>query len=231
MTDFDYQIEVERIYSTKHVYELEELVRKHTIDYPELCYQLKRFKLTLHEVINRYKILTLAVKQFRTKSKKSLPNFVHNFIMQLEQVVTKFLITEPVSYEEFIDCFQYKLGTIECSQNDQYSMGYPILKSIALIVGTNPQPYVFDWGYSSNPRYTELMPDSATSKIIELEHFKQQNQLVNNTVVELELAKLYSSIQPDLTKVLEADDFVLQIHTVYSTIKSKLQLSQVNEHN
>lgn len=227
MTDFDYQIEVERIYSTKHVYELEKLVRKHTIDYS----MLHMLKLNLYETINRYKILTLAFKQFRTKSKKSLPDVVHNSIMRLEQAVTKFLITEPVSYEEFIDCFQYKLGTIKCSQNDQYSMGYPILKAIALIVGTNPQPYVFDWGYSSNPRYTELMPDSATSKIIELEHFKQQNQLVNNTVIEFELSNLYNSIQPDLTKVLEADDFVLQIHTVYSTIKSKLQLSQINEHN
>ena len=226
MTDFDYQIEVERIHAAKYAYELDELVRKHTIGY----YQLNHFKLTLHEVINKYKILTLAVKQFRTKSKKSLPDFVHQSIVRLEQVVTKFLITEPVSYEEFIDCFQYKLGTIECSKNAQYSMGYLILKSIALIVGTNPQPYVFDWGYSSNPRYKELT-NCQIGKIIELEHFKQQNQLVNNTVVEFELSNLYNSIQPDLTKVSEADDFVCQIHTVYSTIKSKLQLSQINEHN
>ena len=226
MTDFDYQIEVERIYSTKHVYELEELVRKHTISYS----MLHRLKLNLYETINRYKILTLAFKQFRTKSKKSLPDFVYDSITRLEQVVTKFLITEPVSYEEFIDCFQYKLGTIECSRNAQYSRGYPILKSIALIVGTNPQPYVFDWGYSSNPRYTELT-NCQIGEIIELEHFKQQNQLVNNTVIEFELSNLYNSIQPDLTKVSEADDFVCQIHTVYSTIKSKLQLSQVNEHN
>ena len=224
MTDFDYQIEVERIYAAKYAYELEELVRKYTIGY----YPLNRFKL--HEVINRYKILTLAVKQFKTKSKKSLPDFVHESIVRLEQIVTKFLITEPVSYEEFIDCFQYKLGTIECSTSVQYQMGYPILKSIALIVGTNPQPYVFDWGYSSNPRYTELT-NYQISKIIELEHFKQQNQLVNNTVIEFELSNLYNSIQPDLTKVLEADDFVCQIHTVYSTIKSKLQLSQINEYN
>ena len=226
MTDFDYQIEVERIYSTKYAYELEELVRKHTIGYS----MLHRLKLNLYETINRYKILTLAVKQFRTKSKKSLPDSVHESIVRLEQVVTKFLITEPVAYEEFIDCFQYKLGTIECSTSGQYQVGYPILKSIALIVGTNPQPYVFDWGYSLNPRYKELM-DDLTSRIIELEHFKQQNQLVNNTVIEFELSNLYNSIQPDLTKVLEADDFVCQIHTVYNTIKSKLQLSQVNEHN
>lgn len=227
MTDFDYQIEVERIYAAKYAYKLEDLVRKYTIGYSEY-YQLK---LNLYETINRYKILTLAFKQFKTKFKKSLPGFVDDSIMRLEQVITKLLITESISYEEFIDCFQYKLGTIKCSKNDQYQMGYPILKSVALIVGTNPQPYVFNWAYNSNPMYRELMPDLETSRIIELEHFKQQNQLVNNTVVELELAELYNSIQPDLTKVLEADDFVLQIHTVYSTIKSKLQLSQVNEHN
>ena len=226
MTDFDYQIEVERIYAAEYAYELEELVRKYTIDY----YELNRLKLTLYEVINRYKILTLAIKQFRTKSKKPFLDFINNSIRLLEQTITKFLITEFICYEKFIDCFQYKLGTIECSQNAQYSIGYPILKSIALIVGTNPQPYVFDWGYSSNPRYTELT-NCQISKIIELEHFKQQNQLVNNTVIEFELSNLYNSIQPDLTKVLEADDFVCQIHTVYSTIKSKLQWSQVNEHN
>jgi hypothetical protein len=109
-------------------------------------------------------------------------------------------------------------------------MGYPILKSIALIVGTNPQPYIFDWAHRPNPRYRELIKGK-TNQIIELEHFKQQNQLVNNTVVELELANLYESIKPDLTQVSEADDFVCQIHTVYGTIKSKLQLRQVNEHN
>ncbi len=226
MTDFDYQIEVERIYSTKHAYELEELVRKYTTLYSGYHQR----KLNLYETINRYKILTLAFKQFRTKSKKSLPDFVNSSIMRLEQTITTSLITEFICYEKFIDCFQYKLGTIECSQNAQYSMGYPILKSIALIVGTNPQPYVFNWAYSSNPRYKELT-NCQISKIVELEHFKQQNQLVNNTVIEFELLNLYNSIQPDLTTVLEADDFVLQIHTVYNTIKSKLQLSQINEHS
>lgn len=227
MTDFDYQIEVERINATKYSYELEELVRKHTIIYSGY----RQLNLNLYETINRYKILTLAYKKFRNKSKKKLPDFVTDSIRRLEQAITKLLMTEFISYEEFIDCFQYKLGTIKCSTIYQSQRGYPILKSIALIVGTNPQPYVFNWAYNSNPMYRELMPDSATSRIIELEHFKQQNQLVNNTVVELELAELYSSIQPDLTKVSEADNFVLQIHTVYSTIKSKLQLSQVNEHN
>lgn len=226
MTDFDYQIEVERIHAAKYAYELEELVRKHTI----LYHQSSNLSLGLYGAINRYKILTLAFKQFRTKSKKTLPDFVHESITRLEHTITKFLMTEFISYEEFIDCFQYKLGTIECSTSDQYQMGYPILKSIALIVGTNLQPYVFNWAYNSNPTYRELI-EGQTSRIIELEHFKQQNQLVNNTVVELELANLYSSIQPDLTKVSEADDFVCQIHTVYGTIKSKLQLSQVNEHN
>ena len=163
MTDFDYQIEVERIYAAKYAYELEELVHKYTITYS----RYHQLKLNLYETINRYKILTLAFKQFRTKSKKSLPDFVHDSIMLLEQAVTKFLITEPISYEEFIDCFQYKLGTIECSKNDQYQMGYPILKAFALIVESNPQPYTFNWNFHSNPQYSELI-DGLTSMIIEL---------------------------------------------------------------
>jgi hypothetical protein len=217
MTDFDYLIEVERIKSAKFVFELEELVRKHTLS----SYEHYQLKLSLHGNINRYKIATLALKQFVAKSKKPLPDFIHDSITRLEQAVLKFLITEPISYEEFIDCFQYKLGTIKCSRSDQYNMGYPILKSIALIVGTNPQPYTFDWAHSSNPMYRELISGKA-NQIIELEHFKQQNQLVNNTVVELELANLYESIKPDLTQVSEVHEFVLQIDKVYSTIKSKL---------
>lgn len=223
MTDFDYQIEVERINSAKLAYELECLVRKHVLS----SHQHYRLKLSLYETINRYKILTLAFKQFRTKSKRNLPALVTDSIRLLEQAITKFLMTKPITYEEFIDCFQYKLGIIECSPDNQYNMSYPILKSIALIVGTNPQPYVFNWAYYSNPTYRELISGKA-SQIIELEHFKQQNQLVNNTVVELELAALYKDINPDLTHVSEAHEFVLQIDKVYNTIKSKL--SQSNEH-
>ena len=217
MTDFDYLVEIERIKSAKFAYELEELVRKHTLS----NYEHFQLKLSLHGNINRYKIATLALKQFVVKSKKPLPDFIHDSITRLEQAVLKFLITKPISYEEFIDCFQYKSGTIKCLQRDQYNMGYPILKSIALIVGANPQPYTFDWAYSTNPQYRELIKGKA-SRIIELEHFKQQNQLVNNTVVELELANLYESIKPDLTQVSEAHEFVLQIDKVYNTIKSKL---------
>ncbi len=223
MNDFDYAVAYQKIESAKLVYELEELVRNYALSSYDIS------QLNLLECINSYKALTFALKRFRDKSRKVLPDFIHDSVMRFEYKITDLVLSHPISYEQFIDCFQFKSGIINCGS--QYNAGYAILKSFALIVGSNPQPYTFDWAYNSNPMYMELMPDSATSKIIELEHFKQQNQLVNNTVVELELAKLYSSIQPDLTKVLEADDFVLQIHTVYSTIKSKLQLSQVNEHN
>lgn len=107
------------------------------------------------------------------------------------------------------------------SSNTQYDAGYAILKSFALIVGSNPQPYTFDWNYYSNPTYRELI-DGLTSRIIELEHFKQQNQLVDNTIVEHELTKLYSEVNPDSVQVANAHDFVKQIDQVYDTIKSKV---------
>ena len=69
--------------------------------------------------------------------------------------------------------------------------------------------------------YHELI-SGKTSRIIELEHFKQQNQLVDNTIVEHELAKLYSEVNPDPVQVANAHDFVKQIDQVYDTIKSKL---------
>lgn len=222
MNDFDYAVAYQKIESAKLVSELEELVRGYTLS----LYGIS--KLNLFECINSYKALTFALKRFKDKSRKALPDFIHNSVMDFECRITKLVLDHPITYEQFIDCFQFKSGIIKC--DSQYNNGYAILKSFALIVGSNPQPYTFDWNYHSNPTYCELI-SGWTSRIIELEHFKQQNQLVNNTVVELELAELYSSIQPDLPKVSEADDFVCQIHTVYGTIKSKLQLSQINEHS
>ena len=222
MNDFDYEVAYQKIASAKLVYELEELVRGYVVG----SYEIN--KLNLLECINSYKALTFALKCFRDKSRKALPEFIHDSAMYFENRITNLVLNHPITYEQFIDCFQFKSGIIKC--DSQYNAGYAILKSFALIVGDNPQPYIFDWKYYSNPTYRELISDW-TSRIVELEHFKQQNQLVNNTVIEFELSNLYNSIQPDLTEVLKADDFVCQIHTVYSTIKSKLQLSQVNEQN
>lgn len=213
MNDFDYEVTYQKIASAKLVYELEELVR----DYVLSSYSIN--KLNLLECINSYKALTSALKRFNDKSRKSLPDFIHDSVMSFECRITNLVLDHPITYEQFIDCFQFKSGIIVCAR--EYNAGYSILKSFALIVGANPQPYTFDWSYYSNPTYRELI-SGETSKIIELEHFKQQNQLVDNTIVEHELAKLYSEVNPDPVQVAEAHNFVKQIDQVYDTIKFKL---------
>ena len=213
MNDFDYEVAYQKIESAKLVYELEELVRGYVIP------SYKISKLNLLDSINSYKALTFALKRFRDKSRKVLPDFIHDSVMGFENRITKLVLDHPITYEQFIDCFQFKSGIIKC--DDKYNAGYTILKSFALIVGSNPQPYTFDWNYCSNPTYRELI-DGWTSRIIELEHFKQQNQLVGNTIVEHELTKLYSEVNPDPVQVANAHDFVKQIDLVYDTIKSKL---------
>ena len=213
MNDFDYAIAYQKIESAKLVYELEELVRGYVVGSYEID------KLNLLECINSYKALTFALKRFNEKSRKVLPDFIHDSIMCFENRITKLVLDHQITYEQFIDCFQFKSGIIKC--DSQYNAGYAILKSFALIVGDNPQPYTFDWNYHSNPKYRELI-DGDTSRIIELEHFKQQNQLVDNTIVEHELAKLYSEVNPDSVQVANAHDFVKQIDPIYDTIKSKL---------
>ena len=213
MNDFDYAVAYQKIESAKLVYELEELVRKYTLS----SYAMRQ--LNLLECINSYKALTFAIKRFRDKSRKVLPDFIHDSVMHFEHRITSLVLDHPITYDQFIDCFQFKSGIIKC--DSQYDAGYAILKSFALIVETNPQPYRFNWNYYSSPTYRELISDR-TSRIIELEHFKQQNQLVDNTIVEHELAKLYSEVNPDLVQVAEAHDFVKQIDQVYDTIKSKL---------
>lgn len=213
MNDFDYAVAYLKIESAKLVYELEELVR----DYVVNSYKIKQ--LNILECINSYKALTFALKQFNDKSRKLLPGFIHDSVICFEHRITKLVVNHPITYDQFIDCFQFKSGIIKCDL--QYNTGYAILKSFALIVGSNPQPYTFNWDYYSNPTYRELI-DGWTSRIIELEHFKQQNQLVDNTIVEHELTELYSEVNPDPVQVANAHDFVKQIDQVYDTIKSKL---------
>ena len=213
MNDFDYAVAYQKIESAKLVYELEELVRKYVVS------SFKISKLNLLECINSYKALTFALKRFNDKSRKGLPDFIHDSVMCFEYRITKLVLDHPITYEQFIDCFQFKSGVIKCDA--QYDAGYAILKSFALIVGSNPQPYTFNWNYHSNPTYRELIA-GLTSRIIELEHFKQQNQLVDNTIVEHELTKLYSEVNPDPVQVTNAHDFVKQIDQVYDHIKYKL---------
>lgn len=213
MNDFDYAVAYQKIESAKLVYELEELVRGYLLG----SYNISQ--LNLLECINSYKALTFALKRFKDKSRKVLPDFIHDSVMCFENRITKLVLDHPITYEQFIDCFQFKSGVIKC--DSQYNAGYAILKSFALIVEDNPQPYTFDWNFYSNPTYRELI-DGWTSRIIELEHFKQQNSLVDNTIVEHELTRLYSQVNPDPVQVANAHDFVKQIDQVYDTIKSKL---------
>ena len=213
MNDFDYAVAYQKIESAKLVYELEELVRGYVVS----SYSMNQ--LNLLECINSYKALTFALKRFRDKSRKVLPDFIYDSVMYFENRITNLVLNHPITYEQFIDCFQFKSGIIKC--DDMYNAGYSILKSFALIVGSNPQPYTFNWNYYSNPTYRELI-SGWTSRIIELEHFKQQNQLVDNMIVEHELTKLYSEVNPDPVQVANVHDFVKQIDQVYDTIKSKL---------
>ena len=213
MNDFDYAVAYQKIESAKLVYELEELVRGYVVS------SYKMDKLNILECINSYKALTFALKRFDDKSRKVLPDFIHDSVMCFEYRIIKLVLNHPITYEQFIDCFQFKSGIIKCDK--QYDAGYIILKSFALIVGSNPQPYTFNWNYHSNRTYRELI-SGWTARIIELEHFKQQNQLVDNTIVEHELTKLYSEVNPDPVQVANAHDFVKQIDQVYDTIKSKL---------
>ena len=213
MNDFDYAVAYQKIESAKLVYTLEVLVR----DYSLGSYNISQ--LNLLECINSYKALTFALKRFNGKSRKLLPDFIHDSVIYFEYRITNLVLNHPITYEQFIDCFQFKSGIIKCDL--QYNAGYAILKSFALIVETNPQPYTFNWNYYYNSTYRELI-DGWTSRIIELEHFKQQNQLVDNTIVEHELTKLYSEVNPDPVQVANAHDFVKQIDQVYDIIKSKL---------
>ena len=137
MNDFDYAVAYQKIESAKLVYELEELIRDYQLHSTSIN------NLNLLECINSYKALTFALKRFNDKSRKVLPDFIHDSVMYFECRITNLVLDHPTTYEQFIDCFQFKSGIIKC--DTQYDAGYAILKSFALIVGSNPQPYTFGW--------------------------------------------------------------------------------------
>ena len=98
MNDFDYAVAYQKIESAKLVYELEELIRKYALS----SYAMSQ--LNLLECINSYKALTFALKRFRDKSRKVLPDFIHDSVMYFECRITNLVLDQPITYEQFMDC-------------------------------------------------------------------------------------------------------------------------------
>lgn len=214
---FSYELEYQRIIDCKYVYELEELVRKYSHGGSYWITYNKPFD----QLILNYKTLTHALKLFNAKSKKVLPDFIKEAVTNHQQeLCNKVHEGQTITYDEFIDIFQFTEGHI---QVDRYTEGYDVLLTFSLIVGTNPNPYKFNWNYTTVPKYYYQSDNETLGQIMQLEHFKQTNQLVNNTIIEDELAELYASLTDrDKAAVQANTEFIHELVDTFATINSKL---------
>lgn len=214
---FKYELEYQRIIDCKYVYELEEIVRKHCIG--TSYWMLKN--TPFDELVLSYKTLTHALKLFRTKSKKVLPDFVRDSVTNCqEELCSRVSASQALTYDEFINLFQFTEGTIQANYSTE---GYNVLLAFSLIIGTNPNPYKFNWNYTTVSKYYFQSDNETLGQIMQLEHFKQTNQLVNNTIIEAELAKLYAELNDESKAAIQTNtQFIHELVDVFATINSKL---------
>ena len=122
MDDFIYQVKLKQIENCKTVSELEELVRL----YHARCPSARHLVKPSPEQKHYYKLWTLALKKFESKSKKILPMFLTKDLSTLQtNLITSMLeaeaeaetekksyyaspnFTKVPTYEEFMDWFEF----------------------------------------------------------------------------------------------------------------------------
>lgn len=221
MTNFDYQLNERKLLSFKYVHELEAFIRSNTGS----RYRQIDPKKDFPAFINLYKTYKHALKLYGTKSKSRLPDFIYDYEISYDTALTAYLFAFPdqpskITYDEFIDIFQYTHRPIEANP---YSPAQNILKSVALLVEDKPQPYGFYWNQTIDSKYYEVAFEERTLALIaDLEHFKQTHNLVNNTVIEAELAVLYKLSYATAKDVAHSHNFVTEMVSVFNTIGSKI---------
>lgn len=113
MDVFLYRVAVEQLHGAKYTHELEVLVRKWHRAVSELSLynsskDYMKFKLT-------YKLFILSLNLFAAKSKKTLPDFICNYVPNTQQGIlsrlynpeTQSKFTPLLEYVEFLDFFEF----------------------------------------------------------------------------------------------------------------------------
>lgn len=141
-----------------------------------------------------YRLFALAMKLFRDKSKRQLPDMMYNAYHNAERNITSSLfklsdhtLYNSITYDEYIEIFKYT-DKIRFTHNQGQSV-----KALANLVLNNPQPYELGLNYHPEAFYKFTADENSTlRRVLYIEEFKKQLNTTDNTVVEDELTYLYN---------------------------------------
>ena len=151
---FKYTASVKEIETCKTVSELEELVRL----YHARCPSARHLVKPSPEQKHYYKLWTLALKKFESKSKRILPMFLTQDLSTLQtNLITSMLeaenenkiycaspnFTKVPTYEEFIDWFEFD-DILNLYSSDKY------VKKLNSIIGDKPVHFKVIFNYNSD---------------------------------------------------------------------------------
>lgn len=151
---FKYTASVKEIETCKTVSELERLVRV----YHAVCPARRHEIFPSDEQKFYYKLWTLALRTFKSKSKKVLPNFLTQDLVSLHTtIITSMLeaedknkrymacpnFTKVPTYEEFMDWFEFD-DTLTLFSSDRY------VEKLNAIIKDNPVHFEVKFNYGSD---------------------------------------------------------------------------------
>lgn len=245
MDNFEYTMWFNKIQAVTTVAGLESILRELRNKFYKISTiydTTKKLEVDIETLKKVYKLYTFTLSLFKNKSSRKLPDFISTFKADIEKLLTYKLFvmeTDTITYEQFIDLFQYSINdTIICHGN--YGI---VLKTIAEIVKDKENPYTFNYNYKSNivtkvraianileskPNgygYCELKDNSVLHSIYLVELFKQSlPSTAIYTILEKELELLYGTLKQSSTDHIKQNysDILLQkqmLETVLQKIK------------
>ena len=110
MDIFLYKVAVEQLHNCKTVKDIEELVRKWEKETKSIS--VYGSSVGYNDIKFKYKLLTLAINLYTTKSKKALPRSIYSTQINLQRDILKRLSNKSfpiplLNLEEFIDFFEF----------------------------------------------------------------------------------------------------------------------------
>jgi len=223
MNQFQYTLAMNKIPTLKTHKAKEEFAREiyEVLEPHGKCYSMDVKDDNIQTIVNGYKCLCVIIPL--CTSAKGLPQFIttihENCRISLLRRCTN---TNNITYDEYIDMFQYETNELN------FSNGYPSSRQPFIdLIGTNIQPYKIDLNLRATNQGTYSVPsfDLYThNQLLTLEMYKDlalKSKVL--TVVEDELKRLYSLVASlDTAAMLtDLDDITRSANLITSTIKAR----------
>ena len=221
---FKYTASVKEIETCKTVSKLEELVRL----YHASCHSARHLIKPSHEQKFYYKLWTLALKKFESKSKKILPMFLTQDLLNLQtNLITSMLeaefekkiyhaspyFTKVTTYEEFMDWFEF---------DDTLNLfpSYKYVEKLNSVIGDKPVHFKVIFNYSPDhfDNYSTNLHQKHQNLVYAIRYkqvnFPDKPQTIWDLFLEYTRKQAYDISQE------EADREVLKLEQHITAIKS-----------